>query len=153
MKKNDFVTHHLHGLHGVFGCPEYRALRDVQVFEQKQPEQKEVVMNEGDDIFSIIFSVNPKTKLPDGDIVQFMSEKTSPEIRDYIQRQLMNPIDLPSDGGKYDGLDDDTIAAYTRHSYESVTEYRDRMYSVVRQQSLDRQASKQFAKQQDNGVD
>lgn len=120
------------------GFPEYRALKG-RIFQEPIVEvKKSDVVPPQEELFNQIFSINPKTNLPDGDIAIFMSQNTSPEIKDFIQRNLMSPIDLENDGAKYDGLDDDTLAQYTRDANESVTDYRNRMYREVYSQYLER---------------
>lgn len=116
---------------GAFGFPEFQQLRGLVFSEIVYPPQSDPLPSSTDALFDMVYAVNPRTKLPDGDIAMFMSENTSPEIKDFIAKQLMSPNQSQSDGGKYDGLDDDAIALYTRNSDESLYDYRDRMYQVV----------------------
>lgn len=115
----------------VFGFREYSALKDVEEIEDKSSRRKPENVESNSQILDLIYAVNPRTKLPDGDIAMFMSENTSPEVAQFIKANLMNPIDTGSDNGAYDGLDDDTIARYTRNFNESVQDYKKRMYDVV----------------------
>lgn len=102
----------------------YQIAERKDVAEPASPDPKQ-------DIFDRIFSVDPRTKLPSGDIALFMTQNTSPEVRDFIQQNLMRPVNADTDAGKYDGLDDDIIALYTRGADEDIYDYRDRMYHEV----------------------
>lgn len=125
------------------GHNDLRQLRDVQVIVPDVPEPvKEVVSSPSDEVFRQIFAINPRTKLPQDDLAVFMSENTSPEIRDFIARNLMSDNGAQTDGAKYDGLNDDVIAEYTRGKDESVQDYKSRMYGVVLSDYKARQALK-----------
>lgn len=124
-----------------YGYPEYRSCEKVlvDVYEEKE-EEKPDQLPKSEQLFDLIFSVNPRTKLPDGDIAMFMNDNTSPEVREFIRQNLMSDNGLETDGAKYNGLDDDTIALYTRNQGESLSQYRDRMYGVVYGQYQQRKA-------------
>lgn len=79
-----------------------------------------------------IFAIDERTKLPQGDLAVFMSENTSPEVKQFIQQNLLqdNNVQLPENGKD---LDDDTISALTRGSGESVSSYRDRVMDWLKQ--------------------
>lgn len=98
---------------------------------------------ENEQLFDQIFSVNPKTLLPDGDIAVFMSENTSPEVRNYISQMLMNP--LPDDSSSlpsgYD-IDEETLVGLTRRSSESVNDYRFRVVTFLESQKSEVQSSR-----------
>lgn len=110
----------------------------VQVYPEQ--EVKNVFPTSDESLFDFIFSVNPRTLLPDGDIAMFMNENTSPEVADFIRKNLMSDNGLSADGAKYDGIDDDTLAQYTRNQGESLSQYRDRMYGIVYGQYQQRKA-------------
>lgn len=126
-----------------FGLPEYRNLKNREFIKSPEPEVRQEQITDAERLFMLIYSVNSRTHLPDGDIAMFMSDNTAPEIRDFISRNLMQDYGAKVDGAKYDGVDDDTLAMYTRNQGESLQDYRDRMYSVVYRQYQERQASKE----------
>lgn len=140
-KKIDEVPLETSIYNDAYGYPEYRACEKVlvDVYEEKE-EEKPDQLPKSEQLFDLIFSVNPRTKLPDGDIAMFMNDNTSPEVREFIRQNLMSDNGLETDGAKYNGLDDDTIALYTRNQGESLSQYRDRMYGVVYGQYQQRKA-------------
>ena len=125
-----------------FGFPEYKNAKGREYVRILKKESLPEPITDAERLFMTIYSVNPRTHLPDGDIAMFMSSNTAPEIRDFIAKNLMQDYGAQVDGAKYDGIDDDTLAMYTRNQGESYQDYRDRMYGVVYRQYQDRKASK-----------
>lgn len=115
-----------------FGHFMYRDLIGVEVKELDIKKEEVVNNSSADAIFDSIFSMNPRTGLPDGDIAMFMSEKTSPDIRDFIRTQLMSPNGVKADT-TFDGLTDDELHEFSRKDFESVTQYRDRLLNFLRE--------------------
>lgn len=63
-----------------------------------------------------------------GDIAAFLSEKTSPEIRDFIRQNIFGqPVSRAS---SVDGVSDETIAEFTREADESIYDYKRRVQSL-----------------------
>lgn len=63
-----------------------------------------------------------------GDIAAFLSEKTSPEIRDFIRQNIFGqPVSRSSN---IDGVSDETIAEFTRDADESIYDYKRRVQSL-----------------------
>lgn len=113
----------------------YDQIKDVD-FPQPKPVEPEDEKKSADDvIFDEIFSVDPVTLLPDGDIACFMSENTSESVRNFISQNLLNENGGLSDTSKFDGLSDDVIAEFTRGGDESIEHYRNRLVSYVRNNS------------------
>lgn len=119
-----------------YGHPEYSMMKSVKTY--RQIEDKPEVVHQQGDLFDVVFSVNPRTKLPDGDLAMYMGDNVSPEVRDFIKQNLMKSFDSNETGGKYNGLDDDDIQLYTRGHDESIDMYRSRLYGIVKQQSAAR---------------
>lgn len=115
------------------GHREYRGLENREFVEVVGRDLVPDVVDSTKVLFDKIFAVNPVTNLPDGDIAVFMSENTSPEIKAFIQSQLMSPNGLQSDTS-FDGLSDDDLAVLSRGAEESVSAYASRMRSVIYQQ-------------------
>lgn len=85
-------------------------------------------------LFDIVFSVNPLTGLPVGDVAMFMNENTSPDIRRFIELNLHSPVNIDGDAsGDLAGLSDDDIVTYMREPGESLSDYRSRMVTIVRE--------------------
>lgn len=131
-----------HAFTNPFGFPEYRNVKGREYVRMPQEEVRQEQITDAERLFMTIYSVNPRTLLPDGDIAMFMSDNTAPEIRDYISKNLMQDYGAQVDGAKYDGIDDDTLAIYTRNQGETLQDYRDRMYRVVHRQYQERKAFK-----------
>lgn len=84
-------------------------------------------------LFDIVFSVDPRTNLPVGDLSIWMSDKVSPEVKRYIEMNLHSPVSIDADGsGEYRNLSDDDIATFTRSSDESISDYRSRLFDFVK---------------------
>lgn len=83
-------------------------------------------------LFAQIFSVNPLTGLPDGDVAMYLSEKVNPDVKRFIEMNLHSPVDLGSDtSGQFSDLSDDDVAEFTRASSESFSEYSSRVYHTL----------------------
>lgn len=112
-----------------FGFNEFRSLKG-KVITRKFSDDKEVISrDENQHLFDLIFTVNPVTKLPSGDVQQYLSESVNPQIREFIRQQFLQP----SNGGVIDshGLSDDEINDLSRHSGESFIDYKNRMVDYV----------------------
>lgn len=85
--------------------------------------------NADSQLLNLIFSIDPITRLPYGDVQQYMSENVSPQIRDYIRQQFLQP----NNSGVIDthGLSDDDISELSRRSGEDSYAYRDRIVSYL----------------------
>lgn len=116
-----------------FGHTFYRQVADLEYEPTIDPERKPDVKSNVDAILDSIFAVDPLTMLPSGDIAQFMSNKVSPEIREFIRQNLMSPV--PDDGvsAKFGTLSDDDIVMFSRQQGETLDDYRSRLVDFVRQ--------------------
>lgn len=84
-------------------------------------------------LFDIVFSVDPRTNLPQGDLAIYMSDKVSPEVKRFIELNLHSPVSIDADGrGDYRALSDDDIAMFTRGADESISSYRSRLFDFVK---------------------
>lgn len=112
------------------GFREFEDILDVDFpkgnFEEVVPEREDSDKS----LFDLVFSVNPKTRLPDGDLAVYMSANTSPDVKRFIEMQLHNPSNSSGDVsfGDYGEISDDDIAYFTRSRNESVADYRNRCY-------------------------
>lgn len=82
-------------------------------------------------LFAQIYSVNPVTGLPQGDLAVFMSENTSPEVKRFIEMNLHQPYNVDGDTSGRQGLTDDDVVAYMREMGESTHDYAKRMLDEV----------------------
>lgn len=93
-----------------------------------EPLQVEVLkkdtVNPDDVLFKVIYSLDPETGLPKGDLQMFLSVDTSPEVKDFIQKNLLRPsAEKPKDSG----LSVDEMNALSRHPGEQRDAYISRM--------------------------
>ena len=113
----------------------FRDLRGIMAVEDKFDDtvvnEKSVdIVSSEDSLFSSIFTINPITKLPDGDLAMYMNQNTSPEVRLFIEQTLMKDM---GESGTVDTsqLSDDDIVRYSRHHGESDADYRQRIYDTL----------------------
>ena len=100
-------------------------------------------------LLDYIFGLDPNTKLPTGDLSVYLGDKANPEIKAFIQSQLL--IDSTESGSshfptevtnQFKNISDDDIANFSRNHGESREEYGDRLrlyFLQERKARLDRQ--------------
>ena len=78
--------------------------------------------SELDSILNEIFSVDPLTGLPKGDLQYYFSKDGNPAVKDWLERNLVMPR---SNVGSTSGEDvtDDLIHEFSRKSGESIDDY------------------------------
>lgn len=109
-------------------------------------------------LFDYIFGVDDVTGMPVGDLSVYMGEKANPEIKAFIQANLLQPLStqkgslgLPTDiVNKFKGkITDDDIAAFSRNHNEDNEQYAMRMRSYfdnVRKQNEFEREKRQLKK-------
>ena len=62
-------------------------------------------------LVKLVYAPNPRTNLPSGDLQVLFSDSVNPDVRDWISRQLLQPVNFDSVSSTIKGqqLDDDTI--------------------------------------------
>lgn len=100
--------------------------------DEEMPVLEEDIKSQIDSVLDSIFSIDPRTKLPTGDIGVFMNKNTSDEVKKYIQDNLLADNGGVSDTSKYGSLPDSVIADYMRNQDETIYQYRDRVISIMR---------------------
>lgn len=78
-------------------------------------------------IIRAIFEPDPVTGWPSGAIAQYKSDN-SPEVRDFIERQLLQPISNPSSPAP----DADIALEAMRQTGESIEDYFERLKKMAR---------------------
>lgn len=91
-------------------------------------------INEHKPLLDAIYSINPKTRLPNGDIACYLSSETSPEVKKYILDNLMLDTSQSASATIPDGIDDDTAFALQRGASESLSAYTERLNSYMDEQ-------------------
>lgn len=120
-------------------------------------EKKEVlVRNKFDDLLDIIYSIDSRTGTPSGDLAVFMSKDANPEIRDFIQKNLM--MEIPSAEGSglvmsdalrnsfTKNITDDDIAEFSRNAGETSEDYAKRLSDKVHNMRLNYQRERETAR-------
>lgn len=87
-------------------------------------EVPEYVMSESDlqNVLNEIFSVDPDTGFPRGDIAYFLSKDGNPQVKSWLESNLLSPR-AKQTGTSLEGVTDDFIAEYARNDGESVSDY------------------------------
>lgn len=110
---------------------QYRGLTDVQPFVQKHICKTTDFLDDLSVLLlSQVFAVDPMTGLPRGDIAQFLSDKTNPEVKDFIQNTLMKKVDtqtVPFD----ERITDDDIFDSMPYQGEKRDDYVDRIKGML----------------------
>lgn len=104
-------------------------------------------------LLDMIFAVDESTGLPQGDLSVFLGDKANPEIRNFIQSQLLQErSDVHGLSGlstevtnKFRELPDDDIAFFSRNHNESRQEYADRLRLYFAQEREKRSRAKKQA--------
>ena len=104
--------------------------KDVDYDEPEQIDSENTLMtSQMKEVLDEIFSVDPVTGNPRGDIQYFMSKDGNPQVKAWLETNLLAP--RRSNSG-YDGkqLDDDIIAEFSRNDGESIKDYSSRLASL-----------------------
>lgn len=106
--------------------------KELKVKEPEQPEINKDVQS----LLDYIFGTDPNSGLPVGDLAIYLGKKCNPQVKEFIQQNLMleNPtpdsaFNMPTDVvNKFRSvITDDDIAFFSRNSGESREEYSDRL--------------------------
>lgn len=109
-------------------------LFDGYLEETKKIEENPDVRNKDSQLLDYIYALDPVTSLPCGDLAIYLGDKANPEIRNYIEMNLLQPL-APEAGSnmpdevvnKFRTLSDDDVAFFSRSKNESREEYADRL--------------------------
>lgn len=125
--------------HRVYGFSMSRNLVDCDYPEIQAPVESVVECSDmNQSLFDIVFAVDPRTKLPSGDIAMLMSDQCHPDVRRFIELNLHSPVSLDGDSsGQFSTLSDDDIVEFTRGHNETIASYRDRIFSFLNSQRED----------------
>lgn len=119
-------------------CPQ-----DIPEVEKIEP-----VRTSQDDLLDLIFAIDPITGFPSGSISQYLSDKTSDEVRDFIEKNIL--VDLPSQTDSalpeavnmaFRELEPDFQLNLMRKSFESLGEYEIRIqkyFNDIQKQETDK---------------
>lgn len=121
------------------------------------------VRKKEDPLMDYIFGVNPVTGLPTGDLAIYLSDKANPEVRQFIEMNLLkdNPstdvpaLSMPDDVvNKYRSvITDDDVAQFSRNHDETRDEYAERMrnwFADERERNFQKNRVEKFKKMMSN---
>lgn len=80
-------------------------------------------------VLNEIFSVDPVSGFPRGDISYFLSPEGNPQVKSWLEQNLLQPR-AKQTGSNIDGVTDDMIVEMSRKSGESVSDYQARLTSI-----------------------
>lgn len=75
-----------------------------------------------------IFSVDPVSGLPKGDIQYYLSAEGNPQVKQWLENNLLKP--RMSLSNTPEGVTDDMIAEFSKKKGESVSAYEERLMSL-----------------------
>lgn len=82
-----------------------------------------------DEILKDIFSVDPESGLPRGDLAYYLSPDGNPTVKAWLENNLLKPR-AARVGSSIEGVTDDMLAEYSRGKDESVSDYAARLRSI-----------------------
>ena len=93
-----------------------------------------------------IFSVDPVSGLPRGDIQYWMSSEGNPQIKQWLENNLLKPCAKQS-GTSIEGVTDDMIVEMSRKANESANDYAARLASLYESAKAEYESSLQSMNQ------
>lgn len=96
-------------------------------------------------ILDVIYAVNPSLGYPQGDLAIWISDKANPEIKSFIEKNLIRQMDAePSavsmstelTNSLRSAITDDDIANFYRRKNESPTDYSERIYGYLQNMKI-----------------
>lgn len=82
-----------------------------------------------DEILKDIFSVDPESGLPRGDLAYYLSPDGNPTVKAWLENNLLKPR-AARVGSSIEGVTDDMLEEYSRGKDESVVDYAARLRSI-----------------------
>lgn len=92
-------------------------------------------VEENNDLQSVlneIFSVDPVSGFPKGDIQYYLCKDGNPQVKAWLETNLLSPRSKLS-GTSIDGVTDDLIAEMSRQPGETSIAYASRLHSILNQ--------------------
>lgn len=106
---------------------------DVVFMPPMEAELESVVRSEKADILDLIFTCHPITGFPCSSYSMYLSDKTSDEVRSFIEKELLRERPETFDSNLRQALiqdfDSEFIAKVSRNNYESTEAYEERVHS------------------------
>lgn len=117
----------------------YSATNPITPIDFKPLEVEKVDMSDKksqiDLLLDMIFEVDPRTKLPRGDISQYLGKDTADDVRKFIEKSLLNDHkgydSVDKLNKEYSNLSEDFIVGMMRKDNESKEDYLERMNNFI----------------------
>lgn len=106
-----------------------RAILDgavAPVIDEKEAE-KVLPPSPGDSFLSIVYAINPLTRLPTGDLSYMVSDNVNPEVKQWVLSNLLFDVSAAAVPAAPNGLSDDDIIALSRDPKEDINSYMERV--------------------------
>lgn len=97
-----------------------------------------IVNTEVDEILKEIFSVDPRSGLPKGDLAYYLSKDGNPQVKSWLENNLLQPRAVANNSNVKD-LTDDMIAEYAKQPDESADAYAVRIKGIFDEASANYQ--------------
>lgn len=85
--------------------------------------------SEMDNILKEIYSIDERTGLPNGDLSYYLSPDGNPQIKQWLENNLLKPRAVRV-GSSVEGVTDDMLAEFARQKDESSSDYAVRMRGI-----------------------
>lgn len=96
-------------------------------------------INSTDRLLNAIFTFDESIGMPQGALNAYMSDKTSPEVKNFIKQQLLAERSVQMDNSAFESLTDDVRLSLERRPMENRTDYAKRIHGWL-QTELNREA-------------
>lgn len=133
------------------GFQRYNSLVGVEFMPVQEYEKTDTIVRTSDDnLLDLIYCVDPQTNLPSGALNAYLSEKTSEQVRAFIEQKIFK--ELPSDTIPSDireevlKLDSEFIAKTSRNRFEDLESYESRVKSYFDEIENDKKYSERIKK-------
>lgn len=108
--------------------------KDFYTFERKRGKARkdpepEITDTQLFNVLKEIYSVDPATGFPKGDIQYFLSPNANPQVQTWLQENLLKPR-AKQQGTSIEGVTDDMLVEYSRKFGESVNAYQQRLKGI-----------------------
>lgn len=80
-------------------------------------------------VLDAIFTVDPVSGFPKGDIQYYLSSEGNPQIKQWLENNLLKPR-MVNSGSSIEGVTDDMLVEYSRQAGESVSDWQSRLTSI-----------------------
>lgn len=97
----------------------------------KEEVTEKSVGSEKESLLRMIYTIDPDTNLPVGDIAKVLGKNLSPEVVTFIKDNLMQDVSKLGAIGMPEGVDDDVALTLTRDVGETRSQYIERVKSYM----------------------